>query len=283
MERLETVAIIGVGLIGGSIGLALRSEGLASRVVGVGRDIRKLEQARARGILDEATTDLAEGVSQAEVVVVCTPVSRIPHDVRRAAEAAGPDVLITDAGSTKRQIVETVESYPPGLEVFVGAHPIAGSERSGSAHARPGLLHDRVCVLTPTPRTPRDRLDRARSFWRRLGCRVLEMSPAEHDEVLAFTSHLPHALAAALALSVPAEWQALAAGAFRDGTRVAGSDTGLWTAIFRDNRGPLLKALGAVEERIATFKYAVMTDDEEEIRRWWDEARHRRGLFENQS
>jgi prephenate dehydrogenase len=109
------------------------------------------------------------------------------------------------------------------------------------------------------------------------------MSPIEHDEVLAFTSHLPHALAAALTLAVPTDWQPLAAGAFRDGTRVAGADTGLWTAIFRDNRGPLLKALGALEERVAAFKYAVMTDDDEEIRRWWDEARNRRALFEAMS
>jgi prephenate dehydrogenase len=109
---------------------------------------------------------------------------------------------------------------------------------------------------------------------------MLEMSPAEHDEVLAYTSHLPHALAAALALSVPAEWLALAAGAYRDGTRVAAADGGLWTAIFRDNRGPLLKALGTLEERVAAFKYAVMTDDEDAIRQWWDQARHRRRLFE---
>ena len=106
------------------------------------------------------------------------------------------------------------------------------------------------------------------------------MSPIEHDEVLAYTSHLPHALAAALTLSVPPEWLALAAGAYRDGTRVAGAETGLWTAIFRDNRGPLLKAIGALEERVAAFKYAVMTDDEDAIRRWWDEARQRRGLFD---
>lgn len=283
LERLETVAILGVGLIGGSIGMALRSEGLAARVIGVGRDLRKLERARSQAILDVATTDLEEGVAEAEVVVVCTPVSRISQDVKRVAEVAGSAVLITDAGSTKRQIVEAVESHPAGLGVFVGAHPIAGSERSGATHARAGLLHGRACVLTPTSRTPRDRLDRARAFWSRLGCRVLEMSPTQHDEVLAFTSHLPHALAAALALSVPTDWQALAAGAFRDGTRVAAADTDLWTAIFRDNRGPLLKALGALEERIATFKYAVMTDDEAEIRRWWDEARHRRGIFENRS
>src|SRR5208282_6270744 len=100
-------------------------------------------------------------------------------------------------------------------------------------------------------------------FWASLGCRLVEMSPAEHDEILAHTSHLPHALAAALAAAVPAEWQALAAGAFRDGTRVAAADTGLWTAIFRDNRGPLLKALGHLQESLDAFKYALMTDDED--------------------
>jgi len=280
LEPLDTVAIIGVGLIGGSLGLALRSGGLAARVVGVGRDPRTLEQAKASGAIDAATTDLAVGVADAAVVVVCTPVSRISHDVRRVAEAAPADALVTDAGSTKRQIVESVEGHPTAAEVFVGAHPIAGSERSGSAHARPGLFRGRVCVLTPTPRTPSDRLDRARRFWSGLGCRVLEMSPIEHDEILAYTSHLPHALAAALTLSVPAEWLALAAGAYCDGTRVAAADTALWTAIFRDNRGPLLKALGTLEARVAAFKYAVMTDDEEAIRRWWDEARHRRGLYD---
>ncbi len=280
MQRLETVAIVGVGLIGGSIGLALRARGLAERVVGVGRNLKTLQQAQDRGIIDQATTDLEAGVADAEVVVVCTPVCRIPQDVRRAAQAVAAGALVTDAGSTKRQIVESVESQLAGSEVFVGAHPIAGSERAGAVHASAGLLHDRVCVLTPTPRTSAARLQQARDFWGGLGCRMLEMSPTEHDEVLAYTSHLPHALAAALASSVPAEWLALAAGAYRDGTRVAAADAGLWTAIFRDNRGPLLKALGTLEERVAAFKYAVMTDDEDAIREWWDQARYRRRLFE---
>jgi prephenate dehydrogenase len=282
LERLGTVAIMGVGLIGGSIGRALRSRGLAARVIGVGRNLGTLELARDRGVIDHATTDPAEGLADAGVVVVCTPVSRIVQDVRIAAEVAPADALVTDAGSTKRQIVEAVERHPVAAGLFVGAHPLAGSERTGAAHAREDLFEDRVCVLTPSSRTPLDRLDRARGFWKGLGCRVVEMSPIEHDEVLAYTSHLPHALAAALASSVPAEWLALAAGAFRDGTRVAGADTGLWTAIFRGNRGPLLKALGTLQERIAAFKYAVMTDDEDAIRHWWDEARLRRGLYESQ-
>ncbi len=120
MQRLETVAIVGVGLIGGSIGLALRAGGLAARVVGVGRDLQTLQQAQDRGVIDEATTDLEAGVADAEVVVVCTPVSRIPHDVRRAARAVPAGALVTDAGSTKRQIVESIESHPDGAEIFVG-------------------------------------------------------------------------------------------------------------------------------------------------------------------
>jgi prephenate dehydrogenase len=210
-------------------------------------------------------------------------VDRVAEDVRRCAELAGPEVLITDAGSSKRQIVEAIERHPRCAAVYVGAHPVAGSERKGVAHARPDLFDGRPCVLTPTMRTPADRILRARAFWSSIGCRVLEMGPADHDEVLAYTSHLPHALAGALASSVPADWLPLAAGAYRDGTRVAAADTGLWTAIFRDNRGPLLKALDSLRERLATFQYALMTDDEDAIRRWWDEGRLRRGLFEELS
>jgi prephenate dehydrogenase len=216
------------------------------------------------------------------VVVVCTPVGRIAQDVRRAAEAAPRTALITDAGSTKRRIVEEVEKTPRAADAFVGAHPLAGSERSGWASARADLFRDRVCVLTPSSRTPTARLRAARGFWAGLGCRILEMGPVEHDEVVAYTSHLPHVTAAALAASVPVDWLPLAAGAFRDGSRVAGADTALWTAIFRENRGPLMKALGTLQDRVSTLKYALMNDDEEAIRRWWDEARTRRALFEAQ-
>jgi prephenate dehydrogenase len=281
-ERMGTVTIIGVGLIGGSVGLALRKRGLAADVVGVGRDRSALEEIKLLGAIHRGTTSLAEGVTGAHVVVVCTPVNRIPDDVRRVAESAGPDVLVTDAGSTKRQIVEAVERHARSAGVFVGAHPLAGSERRGAANASADLFQGRICMLTPTHRTQPDQLRRARAFWASLGSRLVEMNPAEHDEILAHTSHLPHALAAALAASVPAEWHALAAGAFRDGTRVAAADTGIWTAIFRDNRGPLLKAIGHLQESLDTFKYALMTDDEEAIRQWWDQAKKRRDLFDAQ-
>jgi prephenate dehydrogenase len=165
-------------------------------------------------------------------------VTLIAADARRAAEGGPEDVLVTDAGSTKRRIVAEVEAHPRALAAFVGAHPIAGSERKGVAHARADLFEGRVCVLTPTARTPPERRDRARRFWELLGCRTLEMAPDDHDAALARTSHLPHAVAAALAAAVPAELLALAAGAYRDGTRVAGSDPDLWAGIFLENRRP---------------------------------------------
>ncbi len=279
MERFGTVAIIGVGLIGGSLGLAIRSRRIAAHVVGVGRDQATLDQAARSGVIDRGTTDFDSGVSEADLVIVCTPVNRVAEDVSRAALAAPADVLITDVGSAKRRIVDAIERDPRSAAVFVGAHPLAGSEQRGARHARANLFEDRVCVLTPTPRTPLERTRETLAFWTALGSRVVEMSPGEHDEILAYTSHLPHAVAAALAGSVPAEWLPMAAGAYRDGTRVAAADTNLWSAIFRENRGPMLKALDTLQECLDAFKYALMRDDEDAIRAWWDQARIRRSLF----
>jgi prephenate dehydrogenase len=280
LERLGTVAIVGVGLIGGSIGLALRARGLAERVVGIGRSEAALEEARRLGAIDEGTTDPERGVAVADVVVVCTPVTCIAADVLRAAEHGPGHVLVTDAGSTKRQIVAEVEACPRALAAFVGAHPIAGSERKGVAHARAELFEERACVLTPTAQTPRDRLERARRFWALLGGRVIEMAPEDHDDALARTSHLPHVAAAALAAVVPAELLALAAGAYRDGTRVAGSDPDLWTGIFLENRGPVLGALADFQAELADFGRALEAGDDAWIRRWWAAAQARRARFD---
>jgi len=246
----------------------------------VGRDPFALDQAARLGAIDRGTTDLSAGVADADVVVVCTPVSRVAEDVGRVAESAPSRVLVTDAGSSKRHITEAVERHPRSAAVFVGAHPLAGSERRGVLHARADLFDGRVCVLTPTPRTRLERTHRALAFWTALGCRVVELRPSEHDEIMAYTSHLPHALAGALASSVPVEWLPLVAGAYRDGTRVAAADSGLWTAIFRDNRGPLLKAMSTLQERLDAFKYALMTDDEEAIHSWWEQAQCRRHVFD---
>lgn len=280
MEPLGTVAIVGVGLIGGSIGLALRDRGLASRVIGVGRDPANLAEAVRLGAIDVGTVELRQGVAEADVAVVCTPVSLIARDVREAARLGRDDLLVTDAGSTKRGIVAEVEDDPRARSAFVGGHPIAGSERKGAAHARADLFDGRVCVLTPTDRTPADRLDRARRFWSGLGCRIVEIDPPTHDDALALTSHLPHAVAAALAATVPEAILPLAAGAYRDGTRVAGSDPALWAGILLANRDPVLRAIDRYNLQLTQLRRALEQKDEKAMLTWWAEAKAHRLAFE---
>ncbi|QDV37472.1 prephenate dehydrogenase [Tautonia plasticadhaerens] len=279
MQRYGTVAIVGVGLIGGSIGMAIRARGLADRVIGIGRDTDRLDEARGLGAIDEGTTDPEGALDGAEVVVVCTPTDRIAADVCRFAASSHPDVLITDVGSTKRRIVEAVEADDRARGVFVAAHPLAGSERRGAAAARSDLLDGRVCVLTPTDRTPIDRRDRAARFWSSIGGRVVMLDPDAHDSALARTSHLPHVAAAALALSVPAGTIELAAGAYRDGTRVAASDPDLWVAIFRENPEHLIAALDEYRRHLDRFREALTDDDPGELRSLWSRARALRSRF----
>jgi prephenate dehydrogenase len=207
-------------------------------------------------------------------------VTRIGDDIRTAAEHGPGSILVTDAGSTKRRIVEAVEHDPRSRAVFVGGHPIAGSERKGVTHARADLFEGRVCVLTPTGRTPADRLDRARAFWTMLGCQIVETDPFAHDEALALTSHLPHAVAAALAAAVPVEALAFAAGAYRDGTRVAASDAALWAGIFRENRVPILQALARFQDQLDQFRQALEAGNEDDLRTWWETAKSRRSRFD---
>ncbi len=273
MERVGTVAIIGVGLIGGSIGLALRSKQRAGRVIGVGRDVSRLEEARTLGAIDDFATDLAVGVAEADVAVVCTPVTRIVEDILACSRSGPESILVTDAGSTKARIVEGVERDAQARARFVGAHPIAGSERQGVAFARADLFEGRSCVLTPTPQTPPDRLARAREFWSSLGCLLFEVDPVEHDHRLALTSHLPHVVAAALAGSVPPEFLPLSAGAYRDGTRVAGADAQLWTGIFLENRAAVLDALKVMQERLETFRHGLEAGDARLLVDWWNSAK----------
>lgn len=276
------MAIVGVGLIGGSIGLTLRRRGLADRVIGLGRDPTRLDEATRLGAIDEATTVAEHAVAEAEVVVICTPVTRVADDVIQLAALADPKALITDAGSTKRTIVAAVEADPRGRAVFVGAHPIAGSERSGVENARTDLFEGRVCALTPTASTAPDQLQLARSYWSSLGCRLVEMTPTAHDDALALTSHLPHVVAAALASSVPEEVLPLAAGAYRDGTRVAAADPDLWTGILLQNREPVLHALLAFHAGLNVLTQALRDGDSPGLRSLLADASARREGFESE-
>jgi cyclohexadieny/prephenate dehydrogenase len=272
--RLDTLTIVGVGLIGGSVGLAAKSRGVARRVVGVGRDERTLARAVAVEAIDSFTTNLSEGAAAADLVVVCTPVDRIADDVLTAATTAPPRSVVTDAGSTKGNIVRNLNGKLTSTAApFVGSHPLAGSEKKGAAHARADLFADRLVVVTPTEGTDLEAVSVVELFWQSLGARVVRMDPFEHDAALAVTSHLPHAAASGLAGVTPVEWLALTAGGFRDATRIAGADPELWAAIFEANRDAVLAAADRFAERMAEFRRVLAAGDRHGLVRWLAEGK----------
>ncbi|MHC4399376.1 MAG: prephenate dehydrogenase [Planctomycetota bacterium] len=261
MKRFKAVAIVGVGVIGGSIGLALRKRGLADRVVGIGRRQTSLRTARRVGAVTNTTIDLAVGVSGAELVVVCSPVARIVGHVRKTAEHCPPDTLITDVGSTKGSIVEPLDGALARGCRFLGSHPLAGSEKSGPANADADLFEGRLAVVTPTRNTRAEDYDRLEQFWSALGSVVIQMPPGEHDRAVALTSHLPHAAAAALAAALPEAYFRLAGTGFLSTSRIAAGDPDLWSQILLLNRENVLAALGAYREQLAALCKAIEEED----------------------
>jgi prephenate dehydrogenase len=263
--RIGTLSIVGVGLIGGSIGLAARRRQVARRVVGVGRLQGALDRARDRGAIDEGFLEPAQALRHTDVVIFCTPVDQIAEQVLAAAPLCASGTLLTDAGSTKAVVVRAVETrLPPGV-AFVGSHPLAGSEKRGCEHADADLFQGRLVVVTRTVHTDPTALERTETFWRALGAEVRVMDPEAHDQALAMTSHLPHLVATVLAAALPPELHGLTATGFRDTTRVAGGDPALWTGVFAHNRAAVLDALGRFEAGLARFRAALEVGDAEAV------------------
>jgi prephenate dehydrogenase len=267
MIQRPRIAIVGVGLIGGSIGLALKERKLAGEVVGVGRRAASLETAARRGVVDRTTTNLTSGVAEADFVIITTPVDMIPDTVLAVAKAA-PQATITDAGSTKGQICREVRELAAktpeisGLgNRFIGSHPLAGDHRTGPEYARGDLFNSRTVVVTPEDDTPPGLIERVREFWTSLGASVELLSPEEHDRALAATSHLPHLVAAALAAATPEEWLRLAATGWSDTTRIAAGDPGLWTQIFSQNRAAVLDSLKRFQHQLELFTQTIEVGD----------------------
>jgi prephenate dehydrogenase len=271
--QLDQVAVMGVGLIGGSIALAARQQGIARSVLGFGRNRERLEAARNRGIIDAVATEPAE-LKSAQLIVVCTPVDRIGQDVLTALQAtAGTSTLITDAGSVKGNIHRAIDGHREAGR-YVAAHPLAGSHETGFEHARADLFQNRVCVLTVPADSPalgrKEKCSPAElqveHFWQRLGMRTEWMSADEHDRLLAMTSHLPHLAASAVAAQVKPCDLRLASTGYRDTTRVAAGDAALWTAIFSENQQALLPAVTELIATLTRFQQMLTDSDREKIR-----------------
>ncbi|HYS16343.1 MAG TPA: prephenate dehydrogenase/arogenate dehydrogenase family protein [Candidatus Binatia bacterium] len=258
---IRELAIVGVGLLGGSVAKAARVGGLARRIIGVGRDPARLRPALDDGTLDAAVTDLDAGVRAADFVLLAAPVLAIEGLLERVWRAAPDGSLITDVGSTKRNIVRAAERLAAGRPLaFVGSHPLAGSEQSGYRVARADLFRGATVVVTPTEGTELAALKKATEFWEALGARVSALDPETHDRTVAAISHLPHLIACALVDGAgrvePAALE-LAARGFRDTTRIAAGDPDMWTEIFLANRDALSASVEAFRQALADLQRAI--------------------------
>lgn len=266
-EMIERLAIIGVGLIGGSLVRALREAGAVKSVVGIGRSRANLEEALSLGICDDITQDPAEGVRGADVVFISVPVCAIPGVVTAIAPFLAPGCIVTDGGSVKTAIVGECEALmPPGC-FFVGGHPIAGTEHTGAAASFATLYRGRRCILTPTERTDAAALELVAGLWRLAGADVCFMEPGHHDRIFAEISHLPHMAAYALVHAVgtaDVEGEnvlSYTAGGFRDFTRIASSDPSMWRDIALMNRNALLKSIDGFSASMAELRRRIETGD----------------------
>ncbi len=270
------LAIVGVGLLGGSVALAAKQRGIARHVIGIGRNAERLQCACDAGIIDSFATSLAETDATWTLAIVGTPVDRIVEDVRNVAACSRPGTLITDVGSVKGAICSPLsEGLPDGVQ-FVGSHPLAGSEKRGFEVATPDLFEGRVTVVTPDSASDSDAVARTTSFWESLGSRVLTMTPDAHDAALATTSHLPHVVAAALAAILPESERDVAATGFRDTTRIAAGDPDLWVAILLENASAVESSLNRFASEFDAFREAIRNRDAGELKKHLQVAKRSR-------
>lgn len=270
---IDTLIIVGVGLIGGSLGLATRERGLVRRRIGVGRSRASLEKARELGTIDDICLDLDEAGRRGDLFLLCTPVDRIVDLTLKLAANARPGAIFTDAGSTKGKIVEQLDRRMPEGVHFVGSHPLAGSEKRGPEAAEARLFQDRWTVVTPTKQSNVPAVETVVQLWKNVGSRVRLLDPEEHDRALAVTSHLPHLVASALAGILPPDRAPLTASGFRDTTRIAAGDAEMWPAIFLDNRAAILDALTSFEGRLTEYRRAVEADDAGRLLELWTQGK----------
>jgi prephenate dehydrogenase len=280
--QFRKITIIGVGLLGGSIGLAVQRRRLAREVAGFVRRPASLKDCERTGVVDYATTDLLAAVSNADLVILCTPLSQMRQRLVEMLPALKRGAIVTDVGSVKAGVVRELESLlqPSGAH-FVGSHPMAGAEKTGVGAARVDLFTDAVCVVTPTKKSNATAVRRVEQFWQSLGARTLRLPPEEHDVLVSRSSHLPHIAAAALANLVLApaspEFQsALCANGFRDTTRIASGSPEMWRDIALANRKNLSRAVDAFISGLQQFQRVLKASDAKAISKFLETAKARR-------
>lgn len=267
MKPIKHLVVIGTGLIGGSVSLALKRAGMVEHVTGVGRNRENLELAKELGVVDQWSHDIASAVSDAEMVLLAVPMSAFEMVFAAMADHLAPDAVVTDAGSTKQSAIAAARSALPNPQRFIAAHPIAGTEKSGAGAAFAELFDQRLCIITPEADSDADALSRVQQMWQATGSRIEMMEAAEHDAFLASVSHLPHLAAFALVNAVSQQATEsqdpfhFAAGGFRDFTRIASSSPAMWRDISLANRDALLHQIDLFQQELCSMKEALQAED----------------------
>ncbi|MDH5423831.1 MAG: prephenate dehydrogenase/arogenate dehydrogenase family protein [Gammaproteobacteria bacterium] len=282
---IKKLCIIGVGLIGGSLAMALRRAGYCNEVIGAGRSAERLQKALALGVVDSFSTDLAKAVADADVVFVAVPMGAMAAVFKQIDGHLKPGAIVTDGGSAKVSVIEDAKAnLQQSYSQFVPGHPIAGTEKSGVEAAFAELYKNRRVIITPTKKTNELAANAVVSMWQAAGAEVESMAAEHHDMVLAGTSHLPHLLAFGLVNCLfennnSESYFRYAAGGFRDFTRIASSDPVMWRDICLSNKTALLDSLGLYQAELERLKDAITKDDADQLLSYFQSAKESRDKF----
>lgn len=273
-----TVAILGPGLIGGSLALALAERGLTDKLVIWARNENSFPAIREKLPQATLTTDIIEAVSDADIIVLCVPIETMKGLVEKFADSLKPTALVTDVGSVKESVDREIAPLLAGKALWIGSHPMAGSEQAGFAAARAHLFDSAKVIITPVGTRPSEEAikERAEVFWRKLGGNVFFAPPVEHDKMVAHISHLPHLAAAALVNATREDFFRVAGSGFRDTTRVASGSPDLWTEIAWDNREKILTALSSFIVELEHFKKSLKETNKSHLRNFLQRAHDQR-------
>ncbi len=276
MTKIKTIAIIGLGLMGGSLAAACRKKFPKAKIVGISRDLSALQKALRKNWIHEISQKPEQGVREADLIILCTPINTFPDLVMMCDRFAKQGAIVTDVGSLKGEIDQFLTEFPTKRIYFVGSHPMVGSHSRGVDFARPDLYVRGLVFVVDSKISNRDSFNTVIQFWKKLGANVVKTSSKKHDQIVSEISHLPHAAAVALVLSVSGASRRFASSGFKDTTRVAQGDSSIWAPIFLSNATNLLRDLGKFESEIKKIKKILIKSDQRKMISLLDKAKRKR-------
>lgn len=278
----QQITLVGVGLLGGSLGMISKQRRLASRVVGYVRRPASVKECEAAGACDKAELDIQAAIRDADLIIFCTPLGQMRELANRMAPAVKRDAIVTDVGSVKGSVIAELDPiFTAAGAHFVGSHPMAGAEKTGVGAAHADLFQQAVCAVTPVANSNASAVQRVEEYWRSVGALPIRMTPEAHDDLVSRSSHLPHVVAAELANYVlspvhPKEQAMLCANGFRDSTRIASGSPEMWRDICLSNRVNLARVLGVFIEDLQEFRIALDNGDAKTVEEFFTQAKERR-------